>query len=218
VDRLRAYLREEREKLKPLSAKARLEYFWDYYKIQTGIASVILVFLISVVASVLTRKESRLHVVMINAVSAENTLFDDWFAQAGYNAKKEEITVTSNWMLDLETGGETDVVTVQAVAALFAARDLDLYISDRAAFDYFAPPGAFTDLREVLGADAVEKLGDRLYYCDTEEYGRIAAGVIFEEGSPLHEAGYYYMPVIAGIAASTEHMDAAVQCLLWLAL
>ena len=112
----------------------------------------------------------------------------------------------------MENSGTADPSTVQVLAALFSAGDMDLFAADEQVYQRYAGQDGFEDLSLYLSEDLLKAHEADLYYA-TVDGGQILSGIWLRQGSPLHQAGYYSEDVIIGITAHAVNLDYAVKAL-----
>ena len=83
IERLIAQFRKDRETIRSLHGKKKLQFIWDYYKIPIivlGFAAVVAVLAVLVRSP---KKDTAVYIVWVNAVSQdENTYFDELLHEA----------------------------------------------------------------------------------------------------------------------------------------
>lgn len=197
--------------VKELKGADRWEYIWDYYKIP--IVSV--VFVIFVVAysigSAMTRGEFNLYAVLVNSNPAgDSTCMTELLRDAGYDMDRYQVAVEANYTVHPGEGMESDMTTLQVLAAQFSIGDLDLFVADKPVFDMYTKQGGFENVGLLLPMEMKEKYAEDLYSYELEDGSTIVGGVWLHKGSALHEAGYYSEDVIVGIASQAQNLDEAL--------
>lgn len=206
-------LRQDRETLKRLEPKARIQFIWDYYRLPIIAAAVGLALLITAVGLNLGRGEVAMYAVFVNTdqtgLEPDAALLDAVLEEAGTNMGKKHIDITAN--LYLGQNGAYDGETIMVLAALFGISDLDLFAADEAVFRRYADQNAFADLSRLIEPELLAGHESDLYYYDTEDGQRVLGGIVLHPGSVLHRAGYYHADVVIGAAINGENLDEAVQ-------
>jgi len=201
--------------LSQLSTPEKLAFIWEYYKLP--ILAVLFAGLLAAMtlSSVSQNSNIVLKAVFVNAASAEgdSALLDDLLVQSGAAAKGGHISINANLNVGQETNDMLDVQSVQLLGVLFTAAEVDLFAADESTFARYAAEDAFLDLTELLDARTLQAHEADLVYFDTSEGGRVAAGILIGQDSPLHRAGYYRSGIIAGIAARGTNRDTALSLL-----
>lgn len=206
-------LRQDRETLKRLEPKARIQFIWDYYRLPIIAAAVGLALLITAVGLNLGRGEVAMYAVFVNTdqtgLEPDAALLDAVLEEAGTDMGKKHIDITAN--LYLGQDGTYDGETIMVLAALFGISDLDLFAADEAVFRRYADQNAFADLSKLIEPELLGEHERDLYYYDTEDGQRVLGGIVLHPGSVLHRAGYYHADVVIGAAINGENLDVAVQ-------
>lgn len=206
-------LRQDRETLKRLEPKARIQFIWDYYRLPIIAAAVGLALLITAVGLNLGRGEVAMYAVFVNTdqtgLEPDAALLDAVLEEAGTDMGKKHIDITAN--LYLGQDGTYDGETIMVLAALFGISDLDLFAADEAVFRRYADQNAFADLSKLIEPELLGEHERDLYYYDTEDGQRVLGGIVLHPGSVLHRAGYYHADVVIGAAINGENLDEAIQ-------
>lgn len=206
-------LRQDRETLKRLEPKARIQFIWDYYRLPILAAAVGLALLITAVGLNLGRGEVAMYAVFVNTdqtgLEPDAALLDTVLEEAGTDMGKKHIDITAN--LYLGQDGAYDGETIMVLAALFGISDLDLFAADEPVFRRYADQNAFADLSRLIEPELLAGHERDLYYYDTEDGQRVLGGIVLHPGSVLHRAGYYHADVVIGAAINGENLDEAVR-------
>lgn len=206
-------LRQDRETLKRLEPKARVQFIWDYYRLPIIAAAVGLALLITAVGLNLGRGKVAMYAVFVNTdqtgLEPDAALLDAVLEEAGTDMGKKHIDITAN--LYLGQDGTYDGETIMVLAALFGISDLDLFAADEAVFRRYADQNAFADLSKLIEPELLGEHERDLYYYDTEDGQRVLGGIVLHPGSVLHRAGYYHADVVIGAAINGENLDEAIQ-------
>lgn len=206
-------LRQDKETLKRLEPKARIQFIWDYYRLPILAAAVGLALLITAVGLNLGRGEVAMYAVFVNTdqtgLEPDAALLDAVLEEAGTDMGKKHIDITAN--LYLGQDGAYDGETIMVLAALFGISDLDLFAADEPVFRRYADQNAFADLSKLIEPELLGGHERDLYYYDTEDGQRVLGGIVLHPGSVLHRAGYYHADVVIGAAINGENLDEAIQ-------
>lgn len=183
----------EKEKLKTMTGKDKVWYIWEYYKFP--IFGVILgIILIWTIAGSVYRSsfETVLHCMYLNNRQEElNTApLDEDFAAYLELGRKQMITTESVYITYGDNITELTYASMAKISALIAAKDLDIMICDRENFAHYASMDGGLDLEEVLPAELLARVFDRLEYAANEEgqshaYGIDLSGTGFASQSNL---------------------------------
>ena len=207
--RLIETLRRDRETLRMLDRKARLEMIWDYYKIPIiGLLCIIILAVLTLTIRI-SASGTAFYAVLINAEEdGEKAGLDALLARSGTDLNGRTIDVSANYALRYDDPANSYADTVQVLAALFGIGDLDVFAADEPVFEAYAVKDAFVDLSLFIEKQDLDRMQK---YTRTGEGGReLVEGLRLSALSPLHEAGYYSGPVIIGVAANARNLDEAL--------
>jgi hypothetical protein len=162
--------KEEREALKNGTWKQRISYYWLYYKWYVIVAAAILVFIVSFVHNILTRKEDAFAAAFINAWAQEGE--EDYlqaFAQeAGIDLNEYQINMDSYLYITQGSLDQTTMVTTQKVMVYIASSSLDVLAADETTFQSYGYSEALADLRTLLTPAQLERYQPYFYYIDAK--------------------------------------------------
>lgn len=160
--------KEEREEIKNRSLKEKMSYFWDYYKWHVIGGAVGLLVVISLIHTLLTRKDTAYYAAFVNM--GETVYSDDYrdgfAAAAGINLDKEAVYFDAGLMIDYKTMDEATVSATQKLMVYIAAGDLDSMIADTDSINQYAYNGALMDMREFLTPEELERYEPYFFYMD----------------------------------------------------
>lgn len=162
--------RQEWEKIKSLGWKARLGYFWDYYKIVLIFAAAVLI-LISVVRTMIrgAMTDRILQVTLLNTDTLNtdtDALRGGFIKQIGGLKKNQDITFDSSITINTDAKSQMDLAADMKLTIYAQAQELDVVLGPAAVMDYVQQEGMFLDLTKVFSSkqlENLEKAGD-LYY------------------------------------------------------
>ncbi len=164
--------REEWEKIRALGAGARLQYFWDYYKIVLVIvlgAVLALYFILNVIKGV--RTDTLLYVCVLNSNELDpdtELLREDYIQARGGLENMQEMTFDSSLYVNPDANGtsQADVATSMKIAAFVGAGTVDAFIAPPYVTDFEQKSGMYMALDDILTQDEIQKLGSQncLYY------------------------------------------------------
>jgi len=169
--------REERELMKNRSFKAKMMYFWDYYKWHTFAVIVAIFVIVSIINTFLNRKIPVYNLLVINGVETNQMeyLVNELNEKYQVDTKKEEIHIETAVTIDEGTYDQATTENVQRVQIYISAGDVDAIVSDSKMFRKYAYMDVYTDLRTILSADMVQKYEGSIYYIDKAVVAKQAA-------------------------------------------
>lgn len=182
--------------LKEQGFKAWLRYFWDYYKLPVIIFIVLIIFGVSLIYSLISRKETVLQIAMINSSIdiPEEDFMADYFSYAGLNDKKEDVYLDTSLYVDVDVLSTADRQTIERLYIMSSAGAIDVLLTDGSYFPDMASEGYLMDLRKIFSEEELEALGDRVFYCnsphdDIDE--NLPVGIEISDSERLKNANCY---------------------------
>ncbi|HKM33611.1 MAG TPA: hypothetical protein VJY54_02590 [Lachnospiraceae bacterium] len=160
--------RKERDQIKKQPLKKKLAYFWTYYKwfVIGGLIAIILI--VTTAKAYMDKKEYALYGVMLNGYSLsqeEEPLATGFEEYAGIDTNKYSVSFNSTLTMT-DQMDQSGIGATQFIMVYIAAKDLDVTVMDLKRFGKYANGDTYLDLRELLDADMLDKLSDKLYYVD----------------------------------------------------
>lgn len=243
---IRDEIKEEQKKLRGKGAKAKIQYFFDYYTFQTVAVIVLLIGLSVFIHDVVTRKDTKFYAMLLNAGSTNASVSaDDLQSQfsglIGLNTEKEESIIDVSLTYNRAEQSQYSMAASEKLAALFAAGSIDVMVADPDNFSYYAENGALQDLSTFFTEEELAEYKDRLVYADAaavqgtaaesaaESAGetesaaadsrtaQVPVGIRLPEDCFLFKEGYYSSKeAVYGIVVRAEHTDSAKRFLAFL--
>ncbi len=210
--RLTETLRRDRETLRTLDRRARLQMIWDYYKLPIiGLLCVIVLTALTLTVRI-SAAGTVFYAVFVNAEEGgDKAPLEALLSRGGVELNGRTIDVQANYALHYDDPANGYADTVQVLAALFGIGDLDVFAADEAVFTAYADKDAFVDLSLFIEKEDLAKV--QLYVRPgdgVQTRAERVEGIRLEAPSPLHEAGYYSGPVVIGAAANARNLDEAL--------
>jgi len=145
----------QHESLKNAGFKAKLGYFWDYYKVHTFVAIGLIIFLVTMICGNLTKKDTVFYAAMeyCSDVSEEavSAFRQNYIEYAGIDLNKHEVQVVSN---------PGQLMLNMAVA------QVDVIVSGPEYFAEEAGLNSFYDLRDIMTEEQLARYEPYFYYAD----------------------------------------------------
>ena len=147
-------IRQQQMKTKEMSAKGKLEYFWDYYKVHTIVAILVIFFAAMFIRDVATAKDYNFYSILFNARQLSGDGLESAFSEyAGLDTENYECYIDASTGLSLTSFTEYDMATVQKLMATIQIGDLDTVVFNSELFNNYAGNEMFLDLRTVLSEE-----------------------------------------------------------------
>ena len=210
----------EKQKLKDMTRKEKIQYFNDYYRNKTVIGVIILAALVSILYTVFSAKpETILYAAIINDSLDEdkkNELTSDFAEKAQIDLDSKEIIVDSSFFISDENP-RASMASEQKLMVYTSANDIDVIITDEEQFKHYQSQGFFDDLSENLPEDLYSKLGDSFYLVNDTKDDSINAYGIYLDGSKVYkETGSVIEKPVIGILANSENKEYGVKFIRYL--
>lgn len=157
-------IREQHQKMKGKSKKEKLAYFWEYYKIHTIAAILILIVGGSMIYSIATQKDIIMEAAFVNTYlsnalemdTGTEAMASEFLAFSGADTQKET-AVIDTMTISYESADEMSYANIQKLMAMVAARTVDAIIANEDYIDHALETGMFTDLRTCLSEEQFEE-------------------------------------------------------------
>lgn len=167
-----AACRREAEKLRPLTFRQKLQYIWDYYRVQIFLILFILFAGISLIKTIYKAHEGGTVVFgvgIVNNLDPDNTLVEyisSGFGEyLGLTYGKEQVSANSGYTVTW-SGIEYEEITSLMLLIDASAGSVDAVICEEDVIEYFYTDdeSAWRDLRTITDEETLSALEDRLYY------------------------------------------------------
>lgn len=178
-----------------MSFKEKLAYFWDYYKIHTIIAVLVIVFIIAFINSYRSNKPYAFYAVLLNAASTEenrdtSVIWADEFQEyAGIDPEAYQVNIDANMAISDEGGSQYEVANRQKMAAMMQIGDIHAIVADTETFESYAALETFYVLTDIFSEEELAPYADSLYYTDAAAFDE-DTGDTLEEMAAAQEEVY----------------------------
>lgn len=229
--------------IKDLHGKAKIGYVWEYYKLPIVIGCIFLYIAGYMLHGYLTHKDTILYTALVNVSDAipSEELTTDFLSYLGANTEKNEVVLYQGLYLT-EDESSPDYAYVYAsntkITASIAAKQLDIVLMDKKAFDLLSGRGYLCDIEKLLiqeAPDLYQSLQPQLvsntvilednaidaglddavaYTAVTEEY---PTGIELTHSPHIPESGISGT-LYLGVISNAPHIDTAVEYLRYLTL
>lgn len=157
----------EKEKLKTLHGKQKLQYIWDYYKLPLIIVAIFLYIILYIIYGQVHHKDTILYTALVNVNAGEELTKDlstRFLESQNINQKKNDVYLYSNlYLTSDETNSyhEYTYASRMKILAAINAKQMDIVLMNKEAFDAFSQNGYLCNLEDLLSkkdAKLYEKL------------------------------------------------------------
>ena len=165
---------QQKKSLKNMSLREKLAYFWDYYKIHTGVVIIILVLVSVFTYQFVTSKDYAFYAVLVNARLTDTNyeLSELWAEEfreyAQIDPNKYQISIDTSITMSMDS--QYDIANQEKMLAMMQAGIVSAIVADTKAFETYAQNEYFYDLETLLSAEELEKYGSYLYYTDAAAF------------------------------------------------
>lgn len=165
---------QQKKSLKNMTRKEKLAYFWDYYKIHTGVAIIILTLVSVFIYQFVTSKDYAFYVVLVNArlnstnYETAELLAEGFREYAHIDPDKYQVSLDTSITMSMDS--QYDVANQEKMLAMMQAGIVSAIVADTKAFETYAQNEYFYDLESLLTAEELEKYGPYLYYTDAASF------------------------------------------------
>lgn len=166
-------IREQQKKaFATMTPKEKLAYFWDYYKIHTIVAVILVAFVISLVNSYRSNKPTAFYAVMLNADAYEDngaaaaSWSEAFMEYAGIDPEAYQVNIDTSIAISSGGGDQYEVANRQKMMAMMHAGDIHAIVADTETFEGYARLEYFYDLNTAFTKEELAPYADLLYYTD----------------------------------------------------
>lgn len=230
--------REEREAIKHGTPKQKYQYFKDYYRTPLIIILLAAAFVGILIYHYVTHKDSAFYAVMLNCAPYEQNewMKDEYADYAGIDQERFDVTFDTGFYYKCNSTDEDSYVTIQKLDTYAGAGHLDVMLGAGDEFAHFANSILFSDLREILTPEQLQKYEPYFYYIDAAQIDLTSTvptdpgdyadpkkpedmedpmpvGVYVESNEKLNTAYYFRNAdngIALGIYSNSSHADNAV--------
>lgn len=166
-------IREEQKKaLSAMSAKEKIAYFWDYYKVHTLVVIVVLTLAVTFIHQYVTNKDYGFYAALVNAGLTESNheLTEVWAEEfqeyAQIDPDEYVVYIDTSVSLAEDTGSQYAISNQEKMLALMQVGVINAIVADTETFEKYAKNEYFYDLKMLMTGEELEKYGPYLYYTD----------------------------------------------------
>lgn len=166
-------IREQHQKMKDMSTKGKLEYFWYYYKIHTFVVIAVVALVGMFIHQYVTNKEAAFYAVLISSDTSivEQQSWDTEFAEyAGIDTDEYSVVFDTSFIFTSNSFTDYTMSSMEKLVAMTSAGMIDVVIADTATFEKLARGEFYTDLTTVLPPEMLDKFKGCLYYTDAAAF------------------------------------------------
>ena len=220
-----------------LTARQKVQYIWDYYKLPIFAMIFILFFTVSLLHHYHDKKEVLVHLGAVNILTGETLtqeLTEGFVSYCGADPSSCEVLYYTGLYLTTDEASEYYAYNYASQIKILSAIDseqLDMVLMNQEAFDAFAQNGYLMDLsaleglpaaiNQVVNKEIVEDNAKELVYDSSAAYHSTIREYpmgIDTASFPCFAKAQFSEPVYLGIIANTPRSDAVKKYLEYLLL
>lgn len=171
-------IKEQQQKMKDMTFKGKLSYFWDYYKVHTIAAIAVTAFVVSLIHAFVTHKDYGFYTTFINAqTSLENSSTSAIWAEefmdfADIDPNEYQVYIDTTVMFSDGSGDPYAASNREKMVAMMQVGEINAIVSDTETFEGYAQVEYFYDLETVFTKEELAPYRDYLYYTDASTFDR----------------------------------------------
>ena len=210
ANRFGTWLREEREKMRELTAKEKVQYIWSYYYLWIiGITAFLAISIFLTVRITSSVKEEWLYCMFANTMAKAGNgseMWNDFTEYSGLDLSEKRVEFNAEAYFDYLKNQAKGNDYYNAFVALTDGGILDVITMETPSLEALAESGRLTDLRLERCKELCERYADRLVYFHGVE-GDIPVGFDVSDSLLVTKYGLYKDNCALGIGAQSERQD-----------
>lgn len=160
-------IRQQQMKMKDMSLKGKLSYFWYYYKVHTIVTIIVIIVGGAFIHDIITAKDYNFYAVMLNSSHLDSDALESSFGEyAQLDMEKYQCYIDTLSTLSYQSQSEYDLATLQRTIALVQTGDLDVMVLDAQVFYNFSLNSMLMDLRNIFTEEELSAYEGNIYYID----------------------------------------------------
>lgn len=199
-------IQSQKEKVKQMTKRERLQYFWYYNKVKVGLGLVAVAFIIYLVVTIWSNKDSEsIYVAMVNSyisVADQTAIMDEFTSGRNIDTNHAPAKIHASFNMKEDSYGNVALANSQLLQAYMETGDFDVLIADEWIIKDFASQGMLADLTADLDEETLKLIGDNLYYYTYENGETFAIGFY---ANNLDKVNPYYkdvQPIVSLVGTS----------------
>lgn len=205
--------RSEKEKLKAMSPKEKLQYFNQYYRNKTIVIIVIIAFVGYLLYSMFGPKvETVLYTAVLDGCIDNETVTSfqtEMIEKLGLDTEKSTVYFDDSFYVS--DSSDFSASSQEKLVVYVASKEIDIIIAPEEIFSQYASAGYFTKLSECLPTQMFSTLTDNFFYYTTEGDTQDASyGIYLDDYAVKDENGNVISRPVLGILGNSRYKDNAV--------
>lgn len=204
-----------KEKFRSLSVKKKFEFIYDYYKLPiiTTLLAIIIIGYISY--SIATKQDTYCNITYYGSTINLDNLnkIKDKLNENILGDNKKSAIFTDTLLLNLNSNHGDDPTATQAFAVRLAASEIDILLTEKNNFEYFATNNMLLDLNSLEGFDTLNISSDNLVTSKDEFGNDKNYGIKVDNLNLLKDAGFNNENTVLCIAISSTRHEETIKVL-----
>ena len=215
-EKLRNHLKGEKEKLKDLSRREKLQYILEYYWLWIlGIVLAVTLPLYIVYRAATSVKDYWFFIVYANTmkeIGNDSDLWKGYVEYTGYDTSQKMVNFNARCYFAPVSVSGTRNSYYESFVVYADTGELDAVTMEKEQIEVLGKSGRLMDLEDERCAALLEKYGDRLVYCipdpERSEKERIPVGIDISDSILMTEYQLYENSCVLGIGANSGNPEA----------
>ncbi len=206
----------EKEKLREMKLKDKIDYIWEYYRLPIILVVVALALAAYFIYGLLHPAAStQFYAAMINN-SIDNEVLNEYSTEFSerlkLDPKKEIIELNTNYVFQDDTQNQYSMSMKEALITYVSAKEIDVIIAPESQFNAYSYNGFFSKLSDKLPTDVYSSLTDQFYMSGTEDDAEKNAYGIYLTNTKLYKNNADNTdPYILGIVGNSQHEENVIE-------
>ena len=183
-------IRQEHKKVKYMTFKEKVKYFWDYYKIHTIVGILVIIGIVVFIRDFInSNRPMYLDVIMVNTIldyEDPKGIDDDFAEYANVDTEVYNLSIDTSSSISMEFNDEMSMAAAQKIMALFQAKSIDLLVAPEEIIDYYASSDAYDNIHNYLSDEQIATLEEKGYPI----YYGVCEGVVVPAGFYIGASTY----------------------------
>lgn len=217
VANLKEHFAKEKERMKPMTGKERVEHLWMYYSEYLWIVGVVVILLGAVIGSTINLiiKTNVVTGIMVNFTITQeghNYLAEDYAKKIGAKEGRELVNLeyTVFDLMSDASASEQSYYAAMTVVAEVGAEKLDYILLDKPGMEFYITQAVYMDLREFFSPEEIAQFAaeDRLIYAQEEgSEDKWVVAVDITELPFVQDTITSEGPIYFALSGSAPHID-----------
>ena len=166
-------IREQQKKaLSTMTSREKLAYFWDYYKIHTLVAVILISMTVVFIHQYVTNKDYAFYATLINAEQTETNydlatvMSEEFLTYAQIDPDEYTVYIDTSVTLSQDMSSQYAVSSQEKMLAMMQVGTVSVMVADTETFEEYAQFEYFYNLESLLTPEETEKYRPYFYYTD----------------------------------------------------